>query len=219
MKTCPKCKIRVGGDWELCPLCQGELVGEASEERYPHTGTRIRRFSLLYRILVFCLLTGVVVCVAVDWMTHARLHWSLIAALAAVVFLLLMRRLLYRRHPIPSILFQILLAVSFVTVCTDFYVGYTGFSVNYVVPMLCAATLVVNFVLAFVPKRYAENALVYVLMNMVVGALPYLILLLAGRELPLTWILCLLISIVTFLGLVVFQWRRLFSEMHKRLHL
>ena len=36
---------------------------------------------------------------------------------------------------------------------------------------------------------------------------------------PLPWIICLLISVITFLGLVIFKGRDLRTELAKRLHL
>lgn len=35
MKTCPKCKTSVKGEWIKCPLCQTPLVTEAETEQKP----------------------------------------------------------------------------------------------------------------------------------------------------------------------------------------
>ena len=70
----------------------------------------------------------------------------------------------------------------------------------------------------------SANALVYLLMNIGVGLLPYILLFfridrgrIDGRSIP--WVNCLIISVVTFLGLVIFKGRDLRSEIAKRLHL
>ena len=36
---------------------------------------------------------------------------------------------------------------------------------------------------------------------------------------PLTWVICLIVSVITFLGLVIFKGRALRAELEKRLHL
>ena len=72
--------------------------------------------------------------------------------------------------------------------------------------------------------EFTANALVYLLMNIGVGLLPYILLFfridrghIDGHSIP--WVNCLIISAVTFLGLVIFKGRDLRSEIAKRLHL
>ena len=36
---------------------------------------------------------------------------------------------------------------------------------------------------------------------------------------PMAWVICLIISMITFLGLVIFKGRSLLAEFEKRLHL
>ena len=74
-------------------------------------------------------------------------------------------------------------------------------------------------------RRYNGPRLVFnLLMNIGVGLLPYILLFfridrgrIDGHSIP--WVLCLIISVVTFLGLVIFKGRDLRSEIEKRLHL
>ena len=222
MKTCPNCKITVGGG-DTCPLCQSELVGPDSPPIFPTVEPEQRRLSMLYKILAFCLLSATVLCGALDFMGgrgSARGHWSLIV-LFCVVSLLVMLRILVRPHPnLPRLMFQLLVGVSLVVLLCDWYVGFPGFSVDYVVPILCSVTLLLNFILAFIHRCYTENGLVYLLMNIFIGVVPYLVLLLRHGDRSTTWwAVCLVISVITFLGLAVFRGRSLWVELQKRLHL
>ena len=81
-------------------------------------------------------------------------------------------------------------------------------------------TLVLNFIFAFVNRRFTENGLVYLLLNIVVGVVPYIGLTLRHSvRPPMAWVICLVISMITFLGLVIFKGRSLLAEFEKRLHL
>ena len=219
MKTCPKCHIKVGGDAEYCPLCQCPLNGEDEAPLWPKTVPAAWRLALFYKIVAFVLLAGVVVCVTIDFQTEGTLHWSYLVALCVLVFLTLLRSWLRHFQSMPRLLFQVLVAVSAVAWLCDWYVHGGGFAVDYVIPILCTVTLVLNFVLAFIPGRMAENGLVYLLMNIGVGVVPYLLLFLRPDGYPLPWLVCLVVSVVTFLGLVVFRGRILLAELEKRLHL
>jgi D-alanyl-lipoteichoic acid acyltransferase DltB (MBOAT superfamily) len=121
-------------------------------------------------------------------------------------------------------IFNLLLLVSALLVFTDWFNGYTGYSLDLVVPILCCVALGCNFVFAFLRSRFTANALVYLLMNIGIGLLPYILLFLRldGGKLDahsIPWVICLILSIITFLGLVIFRGRALKSEIEKRLHL
>lgn len=229
MKTCPHCKIHVGGSADYCPLCQNPLVGSGEAPYWPDTAPRVRRLSLLYKIIAFVLLGGVIVCGGVDFLLveTPHPHGSILLAVWVLAALWLLRVLLWRRTNGPRLLFQLLVVLSLLVIFTDYFVGGGGIGLDLVVPLLCSVTLVVNFIFAFVRVRFTENALVYLLLNIVIGVLPNLLLLLhlddllAGRinARSIPWVVCFLISLITFLGLIIFKGRTLRIELEKRLHL
>ena len=126
---------------------------------------------------------------------------------------------------VAVLVFNLLLLVSALLVFTDWFNGYTGYSLDLVVPILCCTALVCNFIFAFLRSRFTANALVYLLMNIGIGVLPYILLFfridysgrLDAHSLP--WVICLIISVITFLGLVIFRGRALKNEIVKRLHM
>lgn len=227
MNTCPHCHIKVGGDSVYCPLCQNRLPGPAEAAYFPPTAPRIHRASLLYKIIAFILLALVVVAGAFDFLLIAEphRHFSILQAVWSVAVLLVLRAALRRRFNGPRQIFNLLLLVSALLVFTDWFNGYTGYSLDLVVPVLCCVALVCNFVFAFLHSRFTANALVYLLMNIGIGVLPYILLFLridyAGRldAHSIPWVVCLILSIITFLGLVIFRGRDLLNEMAKRLHM
>ena len=154
---------------------------------------------------------------------HKKLTALLLVVLIAAV--LVLRAVLRRRFNGPRQIFNLLLLVSALLVFTDWFNGYTGYSLDLVVPILCCAALVCNFIFAFLRSRFTANALVYLLMNIGIGVLPYILLFfridysgrLDAHSLP--WVICLIISVITFLGLVIFRGRALKNEIVKRLHM
>ena len=227
MKTCPHCHIQVGGDSSYCPLCQNRLTGEEQGVPwFPPTAPRIHRASLFYKIVSFVVLTLIVIAGAADFLLldADHPHYSLLMLVWGVAGLSVLRVLLRRRYNGPRLVFNLLLLISALIVFTDWFNGYTGYSLDLVVPILCSVTLVCNFIFAFLHSRFTANALVYLLMNIGVGILPYLLLFfrvgqgrIDAHSIP--WVNCLIISVVTFLGLVIFRGRALRSEIEKRLHL
>lgn len=222
MKTCPHCHIQVGGSAQYCPLCQNSLVGTPEPDRYPRVVPLARQASLFYRIVAFVLLGAAVICSVIDYiMTEGKhMHWSLLVLIGAVGVLLLLRALLRQGRNAPKLLFQILIGTSLIVTFADYYAGWNGIAIDAIVPILCSVTLVLNFIFAFVNRRFTENGLVYLLLNIVVGVVPYIGLTLRHSvRPPLPWVICLIISMITFLGLVIFKGRSLLAEFEKRLHM
>ena len=65
MKTCPHCHIQIGGSAKYCPLCQNRLSGPDEAPWWPKITPTVRRYSLLFKIIAFVLLAGVVAGAAV----------------------------------------------------------------------------------------------------------------------------------------------------------
>lgn len=203
MKTCPHCHIQVGGSAQYCPLCQNPLVGTPEPDRYPKVVPPARQTSLFYRIAAFVLLGAAVICGVVDYiMIEGRhMHWSLLVLIGAVGVLMLLRALLRQGRNAPKLLFQILIGTSLIVTFADYYAGWNGIAIDAIVPILCSVTLVLNFIFAFVNRRFTENGLVYLLLNIVVGVVPYIGLTLRHSvRPPMAWVICLVISMITFWG-------------------
>ena len=201
MNTCPHCHIRVGGDTAYCPLCQNRLSGPAGEPYFPATAPRIHRASLLYKVVAFVLSALIVVAGAFDFLLMDATPNRQISILMDV----------WNEAELPGLLDGERLS--------------TGYSLDLVVPILCCVALVCNFIFAFLRSRFTANALVYLLMNIGIGVLPYILLFfridysgrLDAHSLP--WVICLIVSVITFLGLVIFRGRALKNEIVKRLHM
>lgn len=221
MKACPHCRIKVGGDAEYCPVCQNPLTGRGGEPRFPATAPNARRASLLYKFIAFLLLAAAVVCAAVDFLLveQPHRHWSIAVSVCVAATLVFLRALMRPRYNAPKLLFQLLVQASVLAVFLDLFLGFSWVSVDVVVPVLCSVALVLNFIFSFINSRLTENALVYLLLNIVVGVAPYPLLALRGHTGAVAWVVCLIVGIITFLGLLIFRWRTLWSELHKRLHM
>ncbi len=206
MKTCPHCHIQVGGSAQYCPLCQNPLVGTPEPTATPRWCRRAADIAVLpHRCL--CAAGGG------GHLRRGGLHHDRRQAYALEPagadrrggVLLLLRALLRQGRNAPKLLFQILIGTSLIVTFADYYAGGTALPLT---PLcdLVQRYLVLNFIFAFVNRRFTENGLVYLLLNIVVGVVPYIGLTLRHSvRPPMAWVICLVISMITFLGLVIFK--------------
>lgn len=216
MKKCMNCNINVGGDAEQCPLCQNGLIGEATENVWPHMG-KLRIRSLFYKIQLFLVLGSSAVVLALDFLLSVNevKHWSLIYALWGVSIELLIRHFLKKSIVPAAIITETSIHITVLLGITGWYLDFISPVLMYVVPGVITGLLVINLILALIDKR--GNAMVYLLSNIVIGIVPYIVLMIIGIEIPVIWTVCLMVSVVTFIGISIFKGRTMINEIQKRM--
>ncbi len=221
MKNCPYCKIEVGGDLKKCPLCQSKLVGEGEEKYFPKQ-TTLKIQSFFYKIQLFIVWMVVISSLGLDflfgiklWPSLRDIHWSLIVAMWFIVFEFGIMRLFKRGISSSRIMTLFVFIVLIMLMVTAYYVGHLHIIADWISPVVVMGTLIANFVLAMVDKK--GNAMVYLLTNLVVGILPYIVFYISQRECPPAWIVCLMVSVILFIGAIIFKGREVVSEIQRRL--
>lgn len=217
MKNCPYCKIEVGGDLKKCPICQSTLQGEGERSYFPKQ-TTLQVQSFFYKLQLFLVFTVVILSLGLDFLYHvtfgASFHWSLLVAMWLIAFEFGIMRLFKKGAGSSRILTLFVIIVLVMLMMTAYYMGFLNFTVNWIVPIAIMATLVANFILTMVDKN--GNAMVYFLSNVLFGAVPYVVIYFRQRECPITWIASLLVSIILFVGAIIFKGRSVLSEIEKR---
>ena len=219
MKTCPHCKINVGGTFEQCPLCQSLLMGDATPDRFPKN-EMIRGRSLPLRILAFILITGTVVCLSLDFLFIRRehVHFGLIVLIWSVAILWFVMSVVNARTNLSKAISLAVLLMSTGAVLTEMVVGYRAITTTYIVPYLISAALVANFLLSFLDKKEKQTGTFYVLWSIFIGIIPCIVVIIRREVTPLAWEICFFISVIAFICLLVFKGKAVFLELHKRFH-
>lgn len=218
MKYCLSCDINIGGNIDTCPVCQNSLTGEAGPDNWAPMN-KLKKQALLYKIQLFIILASVVVALSLDFLLDLNnevQHWSLLVAVGLITFELILVKMLKKR-PFPAKIFNIcILHLSMMLLLISWYYKFMDPVVNYVIPITMGVTVVTNFVFALIDK--AENAMVYLLANIIVGLFAYGMTLIVGKNKTVPWTICLILSVVMFIGIVVFKGRKVWLEVQKRMN-
>ena len=221
MRTCPYCKIKVGGDLLKCPLCQSKLSGEADATYFPKQ-TLLRRKSFLYKLQLFIVWIVVIAALGIDFLLDIRIppssdvRYSLILSMWLIAFeFAIMRQ--FRSHGGSSrkVTMMVMIILILLTV-TSYYYGFFTLTTQWIAPCAITGMMIANFVLAMVDKN--GNAMVYLLTNVLIGILPYIVLSASHRRAGITWVICMLTGIILFIGAVIFKGRSVAGEIKKRLN-
>jgi len=221
MRRCPYCKIEVGGDLVKCPLCQSKLSGDAGEPCYPKREEQQKR-SFLYKLQLFFAWVVLIVGLGLDFSvglhlpSHPQLHWSLLLAMwiAAIEFGI-MRQLKPGTGSAGRMTMPWLIGIGLWCVTAKCF-GFLDITLRLVVPCALGAVIIANFVLMLLDRN--GNTMAYLLPVLLLGAVPGVVLFLAGASVPLAWSVCMMGSVVLFAAAVIFKGRAVAAELRRRFH-
>ncbi|MBP5184703.1 MAG: hypothetical protein J6113_06310 [Lachnospiraceae bacterium] len=222
MKKCPYCKIDVGGTPEKCPLCQSRLTGEGEAPYFPDR-TELQFQSFIYKLQMFIAWAVIIASLGLDFLRNIRipgfpgLHWSLLLAMWIIAVEFLIVRLFKPGNSTARTVTWVVFIVLVLLLITSHFFGFLWLVRDWIVPVTISGALIANFVLTLVDKE--GNSMSYLLSGLLFGTVPYLVMHLIHKEMPLTWSICLIISITLFAGAIIFKGRMVKEELKKRFHL
>lgn len=221
MQYCKKCKVSVAGRKKCCPLCQGELTGhgESDTDVFPTVPNEKVTSGFLFRLLSFISVAAIVVCIAVNIMVPTKIWWSLYAGAGIFCAWLTGSVSIAKRYNfIKNITYQLLI-ISVLEVLWDHFTGRLGWSLDYVIPCTCAATMIFMAVMIFTKRIRAEQYIIYILLDCLYGAVPAIFIATGILNVVYPSVVCVAISIISVAALTIFKGKIMKEEMVKKLHM
>lgn len=221
MLNCKKCGVQITGERKRCPLCQGELNGtpEPDTEVFPRLPDNSGRYHLIFRLLIFLSIAGVVICAAVAVLLPQSAGWWWYVAAAVVCMWLCLANVLWRRHNIPKNILWMIFWLSLLSFAWDYFTGLHRWSLDYVIPFLCVVGMAALGVIGPVIGLRLQEYLIYLIIDALFGVAPALFLLFGWSQVRWPAVVSVAMSVLSFAALLVFQWDNLKVEIKKRLHL
>lgn len=217
MKKCLNCDMEIGGNIDTCPLCQNSLTGEATANNWPSpSGLKARAF--IYKLQLFLVFTAIAVGLSLDFLLELNngIHYSLILALWLLVLEFQLRSNIRRNFVISRIVSNGILYSCILLLITGYFFGFFDLTAFLIVPIMLGTALLANMTFSMIDTT--ENALVYLLGNILLVIVIYIILRLEHIETGLVWTICLMVSLVSLIGIIIFKGRKVSNEIQKRMN-
>lgn len=219
MLYCEKCKVHLTGSMQRCPLCQGKLSGEPEEDAYPRLADRRKPYWLAMRMALLITIIVLVVCVAVNFSFPESGRWSLlVAAGLASIWLLIGVTVRKGKNPMKSIVW-LLGVVSVLAFVWDWRIGFAGWSINYVLPVLIPCMQLAVLIVAWILRLRPSDYLLYLTICVVAGFLPVILLVCGAVRIVYPSVICGSISVVLLAAMILFRGTALKDEMERRMHI
>ncbi len=220
MHYCAYCKIHIQGNPDECPLCQNHLVtGDkiGSRDKFPKIPPTYER-HLAIRIMLFFSLAALVISFAINYLFPSSINWPLwmLFGLASmwVSLIIVIRK---RHHITKNIMWQVTL-VSILSIAWDWATGWSGWSLDYVLPTVYVVAMLVMYVLARIMKLSVRDYITYLLLDGVFGVIPVLFLIFNWVNVTYPSLLSVAVSFLFLSAILIFQGESIKAELDKRMH-
>ena len=160
-----------------------------------------------------------VVCAAADYLFTGGLNWFWFAAAGiACTWLLVAVAYSKRRNILKNEMWQLLL-VTILAILWDYYTGWIGWSLDFVLPIGALGVLCSMAVIAKVQHLEREEYLFYLIQAAMAGCIPVILVGLHLIQFVYPSVVCGGISFLVLAGLMIFQKKETVREFHKKLRM
>lgn len=219
MLYCKNCKIHLSGKYACCPLCKGTLTGEAdgAENLFPVLSAPINHAMLMR--LAFGSAVTAAVSIAVNLISPFHGWWSLFVVFGIASFWISLALVLKKNRNIPKTVLWQVGALSLLAYIWDYFTGFRGWSLNFVLPILCTSAMVAMAVIAKVKNLDIQNYIFYLVIDCVFGIVSFTFLVIGRTTEVIPAALCFASTIISLAALLIFQGKALLTEAQRRFHL
>lgn len=217
MTKCKKCNVFVDTPNDFCPLCDSK-IDACQNSTYPvieHKST----WNFVKRLLLFIVVSTSIIVLLLNYTLTPNIRWAPFVVAGILSMCLVFLRIIRGRKRVLGLMFSLCFLIITLTIFWDYFVGYRGWSVNYVFPSICICYGIFLIILRIVSYFAFRANSTYIYLNILLEFVP---LILFYKELvtfkPLA-IISAVLGIVNLLILLVFDTSRLKEDLAKNLHI
>lgn len=222
MKKCKRCNVKVNENTEICPLCRTVLTdidGVNAEQAYPFIRLNPHKYNIIKRSFIFLSIVSGVTAAITNYLLYNGVMWSVISITAIIYFWVIMTHSIKRNTNIASkILVQVLCAVI-LTVIMDYSIGYSGWSVNHVIPEIITLANISVLILVIINRMYWHTYVMNQIIIAVLGLIPGVLYLCGLIIIPIPTTIATATSIIVLLGTIIFGDKSIKSELIRRFNI
>jgi hypothetical protein len=221
MRICKSCKVKVESNNNICPLCKTVLTDydeKVVENIYPTIKINIHKYNIITRLFLFLSILGAVVTVIINYATYNGLLWSVISIAFILYSWSIISNAIKNNINIVSKIFVQTICISALTIIIDNTIGYTGWSVNYVVPELIITANITALILIIINRMNWYNYVLYQIAIAILGFIPVILFFCGIIHEPWATTISVVVSFMVLCGTFIFSDKNVKSELKRRLH-
>lgn len=218
MLYCKNCKVNITGNLDKCPLCQSDVIGEPSKTNiFPIIREEKHLINLILKITALVTIAISAICVLLNLGFGGR--WSLYVIAGFITGWIVIWITVKMHGNITKNSIWLTVIISILSIIWDMSTGYRGWSIDYVLPIICCFAMIEMFIIAKIMKLRIEDYIVYLIIDILFGIVPLVFLLMNIVKIVYPSLICVAGSIISSAILILFEGKALKAEIIRRMHL
>ena len=219
MLKCEKCNIDLDVIDNKCPLCNSIIDDSDNfDSSYPVLKPIVSN-KLFKKLLFFVACIISVIVVILNIALTPNIKWSFFVILQLIISSFIFSNVLSGRIKIIKILLILNLLVSTLSVFWDWYTGFHGWSINYVIPALCIVYGTFMIILRLVRYYAFQENSSYIYLNICLEFVPLILVNFGYAKLNVLVYWAGLFGIINLLLLLIFDGSKFKDDIVKKLHI
>lgn len=221
MKHCPACAVYVKGDWSICPLCQTQLKEEKSDQSgetdFPDVPLKFNRKKIKNILSLSSVLIIFLYFIAHFIWRFEFFDFEYVLFGIMITWLMMLVIIRKRRNIVKGIVY-ILLLFSMISLYFDYINGWLGWSMTFVIPILCISALISMFISIQLVHLKAEDYVLYLQLAAIIGLIPVIFLVMDWVVFSLPSLMSIFFSLLMSIAVFFRHRRAVINELEKRMH-
>lgn len=217
MVKCNKCNVELDTISDVCPLCNSE-INNKKDTTYPFIKNNLTK-ELLMKKLFFLNCIICIIIILINYFCTPNIKWSIFVVIQLIMTYFIFCKILTGRNKIIRLLFMLNFIICIVSIFWDYYIGFSGWSLNYVFPSLCISYGIFMILLRFINYFAFKENTSYIYLNVCIAFIPLILMKLGIITFPLLAVISFVMGIINILILIVFGWSNFKEDIRKKLHM
>ena len=217
MSKCLKCDVIVNSVTNRCPLCDS-IIDETEDNIYPRKINGLK-YGFVRKISLFITIMCSLCVLLLNFYLTPNYRWALFVIIQLFIFYMLFFKILNGRNRVLRMLFVFNILVCSLSIFWDIYIGFNGWSLDYVLPSLCITYGIFVLLLRFINYFAFRQNSSYIYFNICLGFVPLVLLSLEIVKVDILADLSAVIAFVNLIILIIFDWSDLKNFISKKFHL
>lgn len=222
MQHCNHCDVDIRNPKEQCPLCGNKLAPLEDhlemKEIFPVIPSYLKS-HLTLRILILISIILVVFSFSLYIIFPTKMNWPLLLTFGLVSIWLDLYFLVQKRFHIPKKIVWQVLILSLLSIFWDWKIGWIGWSITYVIPILCLVAMIIMYSIAIIMKLSTRDYITYVFINALFGIIPIIFVLFQLVDVIYPSVISIAVSVIFLAAIFILQGKSIISELDKRMHM
>ncbi len=217
MQICPKCKVKIRGNKECCPLCQGKLKETEGEigVSFPIIKKKPISNITFLKVCTFILVASEIIFTALNIMTHGEHSFIGPVMLGLFVAWVTVITTMYMRNNLIKVITWEVVVAIVVDIYIDLHTGFHGWSVEWMVPSTLVALAIATIIIAAAIKLRLDEYILYIVFDLVMALLQIIFIKNGMNNFPWPAAVSIVAYLILVSAMVIFRFRDLRNASEK----